>query len=78
MKTITFEEALENLEKTVERLESGDLPLEKALEEFEQGVRMSRLCSQKLEEAEKKVELLLKVADGKPQTSLFDIKNLDD
>jgi exodeoxyribonuclease VII small subunit len=78
MKNITFEEALENLEKTVERLESGDLPLEKALQEFEKGVRMSRLCSQKLEEAEKKVELLLNVTNGKPQTSLFDMKNLNE
>ena len=78
MKNITFEEALENLEKTVERLESGDLSLEKALQEFEKGVKMSRICTQKLEETEKKVELLLNVANGEPQTSLFDMKNLDE
>ena len=78
MKNITFEEALENLEKTVERLESGDLSLEKALQEFEKGVKMSRICTQKLEETEKKVELLLNVTNGEPQTSLFDMKNLDE
>ena len=78
MKDITFEEALESLEKTVERLESGDLPLEKALEVFEKGVKMSRICTKKLEEAEKKVELLLHVTNGEPQTSLFDMNNRDE
>jgi len=78
MKNFTFEEALQNLEKTVLQLESGDLPLEKALETFEKGVKMSRLCTQKLEEAEKKVELLLNVTNGEPQTSLFNMTNLSE
>ncbi|PIE33505.1 exodeoxyribonuclease VII small subunit [candidate division KSB3 bacterium] len=78
MKKMTFETALEHLEKAVTELESGELPLEKALETFEHGVKMSRLCTQKLEEAEKKVELLLKVTDGTPQTRLFDMNNLQD
>ncbi len=73
---MTFEEALTYLEKAVEQLESGDLTLDKALETFEQGVKMSRICSQKLEEAEKKVELLLNVTDGEPQTALFDMNTL--
>ena len=73
---ISFEEALQKLETAVQQLESGDLSLEQALETFENGVKMSRLCSQKLEESEKKVELLLAVEDGQPQTALFDMNSL--
>jgi exodeoxyribonuclease VII small subunit len=74
-----FEEALKNLEKSVEQLESGDLPLEKALEMFENGIKMSRVCSKKLEEAEQKVELLLGVSeDGEAQTTLFDTDMLEE
>ncbi len=77
MENITFEKALEKLENTVEQLESGDMPLEKALEIFEAGVKMSRICTKKLEETERKVELLLNVTDeGDPQTSLFDTESL--
>ena len=49
-----FEKALQQLEKTVEQLESGDVTLEKSLELFETGVKMSRLCAKQLEEAEQK------------------------
>ena len=73
---MSFEEALQKLETSVQQLESGDLSLEQSLEIFEQGVKMSRLCSQKLEESEKKVELLLNVDAGKPQTALFDMNSL--
>lgn len=73
-----FEEALKKLEKSVEQLESGDLPLEKALEVFENGIKMSHICSKKLEEAEQKVELLLGVSDdGEAQTTLFDTDMLE-
>ena len=78
MKNITFEEALKKLEESVERLEGGELPLEKALEEFERGINMSRICTQKLGEAEKKVELLLNVTNGEPQTTLFDMNGLNE
>lgn len=73
-----FEEALTKLEEAVQQLESGELPLEKSLDVFETGVKMSRICTKKLEEAEKKVELLLDVKDGEPQTSLFDMKPLEE
>jgi exodeoxyribonuclease VII small subunit len=74
-----FEEALKKLEKSVEQLESGDLSLEKALEVFENGIKMSRVCSKKLEEAEQKVELLLGVSnDGEAQTTLFDTDMLEE
>jgi exodeoxyribonuclease VII small subunit len=73
-----FEEALAKLEEAVKKLEAGDLPLDKALEIFETGVKMSRICTKKLEEAEKKVELLLDVKDGEPQTSLFNTTTLQE
>jgi exodeoxyribonuclease VII small subunit len=79
MKNMKFEEALKKLEETVEQLESGDLPLEKALEVFEMGIKMSRICTQKLEEAEQKVEVLLGVSDdNQPQTTLFDMNAIEE
>jgi exodeoxyribonuclease VII small subunit len=64
-----FEDALNKLEKIVSKLEDGDIPLEESLKLFEEGIRISRLCNQKLEEAEKKVEFLMKGKNGviKPQ-----------
>ncbi len=59
----SFEESLNELEALVKELEGGDLPLEKALEKFEQGVRLSEACRKKLEEAERKVEILIKKND---------------
>ena len=78
MDNITFEEALKHLEQSVEQLESGELALEKSLEVFETGIKMSRICHRKLEEAEQKVELLLGVTDGEPQTSLFEASQLQE
>ncbi len=59
-----FEEALEKLEKIVQRLEDANLPLDEALSLFEEGIKLSRFCSQKLDEAEKKVEILLRDDSG--------------
>jgi exodeoxyribonuclease VII small subunit len=67
-----FEEALEELEAIVERLESGELSLEESLTAFEQGVRLVNLCNQKLNEVEKKIELLVKDKEGKLQLKLLD------
>lgn len=58
-KKLNFEKALAQLEKAVKELENGDLTLEESLECFEQGVRMVKLCRKKLDEAEKKVEVLV-------------------
>ena len=55
-----FEETLGSLENIVAQLESGELPLEQALELFEQGVNLTRSCQQQLEDAERKVEVLLR------------------
>ena len=56
----TFEKAMNKLEKIVQELESSDLPLEKAIKKFEEGVRLSKFCSEKLDETEKRITILLK------------------
>ena len=60
-----FESALEELEQVVEQLESGELSLEDSLGAFEKGVGLVRLCNQKLNEAEKKIEMLVRDKEGK-------------
>jgi len=57
--TVSFEEAMERLEDIVGRLENGDVPLEKAIELFQQGMKLSHLCSRKLEQVERKIEMLV-------------------
>jgi len=66
-----FEECLQQLEKIVEQLEHGDLPLEKSLQLFEEGVRLSNTCRKELESAEGKVEILMKQG-GKLQAEPFE------
>ena len=66
----SFESCLEQLEKTVKELETGDLQLEKSLELFEKGMALSETCRKQLEEAETRVELLIK-KDGKIQPEPF-------
>jgi len=61
---IKFEEALTRLEEIVEKLEDGDLPLDESLSAFEEGIRLSRICAKLLNEAERKVEILIKGEDG--------------
>jgi len=60
---IKFEEALTRLEEIVEKLEDGDLPLDESLSAFEEGIRLSRICAKLLNEAERKVEILIKGED---------------
>ena len=67
-----FEDALNKLEKIVSKLEEGDIPLEESLKLFEEGIRLSRFCNQKLDEAEKKVEILLKGKGGLLKAYPFD------
>ncbi len=71
-KEISFEEALRRLEEIVKELEEAELPLEKSLEVFEEGVRLSRQLNQKLSEAEKKVEILLRNEAGEKVSVPFD------
>ena len=65
MATEKFETALKKLEEVVRKLEQGDLPLEESLKAFEEGVKQAAFCSKKLNEAEKRIELLLKQKDGR-------------
>jgi exodeoxyribonuclease VII small subunit len=67
----TFETSLEALEQIVRQLEDGDLPLEKSLELFEQGIRLSRECQERLSQAERRIEVLLRDNQGRPVTSPF-------
>ncbi|WP_226703976.1 exodeoxyribonuclease VII small subunit [Microbulbifer elongatus] len=73
-KTATFESALEELEQLVERLESGDLPLDEALSDFERGVKLTRECQQKLASAEQKVKVLME-ENGQVQELPFDAED---
>ena len=70
----SFEKAINDLEKIVKALESGDLPLEKALEKFEAGIKLSRYCTETLDEAEKRVTLLMGDETGEPVEKPFDGK----
>jgi exodeoxyribonuclease VII small subunit len=71
----TFEEALSQLEALVARLEGGDLPLEEALRAFEEGVRLTRLCAERLEDAERRVHLLMRTPEGAEREVPFDLGN---
>lgn len=73
-----FESSLEALEKIVRELEQGDLPLEKSLELFEQGVRLSRECQERLSQAERRIEILLRDTEGRPVASPFEGSTSED
>jgi len=60
----TFEQSMKHLERIVQELEEGDLPLEKAIKKFEEGIKLTKLCSEKLDETEKKISVLLKNSEG--------------
>ena len=68
----TFEASLEALERIVQELEQGDLPLEKSLELFEQGIGLSRQCQERLSQAERRIEVLLGDNQGRPVVSAFE------
>ncbi len=71
MPEIKFETAMKKLEKIVEELEKGELDIDKSLEIFEEGIKMSRVCSKKLTEAEQKIEKLTKGENGQLVAELF-------
>jgi len=60
----TFESAIEQLDTIVRELETGDIPLEQAIKIFEEGIKLSQLCTKRLDETEEKMSLLIKAADG--------------
>jgi len=73
-KELSFEQAMEELEKIVEKLEEGDVPLEKAIHYFQEGMKLSKLCHEKLEKVEKQMDYILK-ENG--QLESFDIQEED-
>ena len=73
MAEIKFEDALKKLEKIVEDLEKGDLSLDEALKKYQEGIELSRSCSSRLENAKKKIDVLVKNKKGE-----FEFKPLDD
>jgi exodeoxyribonuclease VII small subunit len=64
MEEIKFEEALERLESIVKKMEQGEMTLEESLDAFEEGIKLSRFCSKKLDDIERRVEVLLKGNNG--------------
>ncbi len=78
MGEIKFEKAIQRLEKIVEDLETGELDIDKSLEIFEEGIKMSRVCSKKLSEAEAKIEKLTRDQKGELVTELFPVEEKND
>lgn len=68
----SFEASLEALEQIVQDLEQGDLPLEKSLELFEHGIRLSRECQERLSQAERRIEVLMRDNQGRVTVSGFE------
>ena len=74
MGEIKFEKAIQRLEKIVDDLEKGEMDIDKSLEIFEEGIKMSRVCSKKLNEAEAKIEKLTKNQKGELVSELFPVE----
>ena len=72
-KALNLEKALKDLETIVDELESGDLPLDKAMKKFEDGIKLTRNCQAALKDAEQKVEILLKSVGGDEDLEDFEI-----
>jgi exodeoxyribonuclease VII small subunit len=70
----TFEEALEELETIAQKLESGELTLDESIQYYEKGLALAKFCRQKLEEAERKIEILQKQPDGSIQKKSIKVK----
>jgi exodeoxyribonuclease VII small subunit len=76
-KSEQFEDALKRLQVIVETLERGDLPLEQAMESFAEGMQLVQMCHKKLEEAERKVQMLVKDQQGSWTAALFESASQD-
>ena len=74
MEKINFEENMEKLEKIVTDLEKGELNLDDSVKKFEEGINISKECNKILEDAEKKITILVKKEDGKTDEENFDAK----
>lgn len=74
----TFEIAMKQLELIAQELESGELSLELAMKKFEEGIQLSRFCSKKLDETERRITILLQDSNGSVQELPFDDKQTQD
>lgn len=74
-KDLSFEEALKQLESIVEKLEKGEIPLEESLKLFEEGIHLIRLCQEKLEGVEKRIEKLVEGKEGSISLEPFELKD---
>ncbi|HZD51772.1 MAG TPA: exodeoxyribonuclease VII small subunit [Woeseiaceae bacterium] len=72
-KPLNLEQSLEALEALIEELESGEPPLEQAMQKFEQGIKLTRSCQAALKDAEQRVEILLKNAGGEEALEEFEV-----
>lgn len=72
-KPVNLEKSIADLETLVDELESGDLPLEKAMKKFEDGIKLTRQCQAALKEAEQKVEILVQSTGGEENLEPFDL-----
>ena len=75
MGEVKFEKAIQRLEKIVDDLEKGELDIDKSREIFEEGIKMSRVCSKKLNEAEAKIEKLTRDQKGELVAELFPVED---
>ncbi|MCD5390958.1 exodeoxyribonuclease VII small subunit [candidate division NPL-UPA2 bacterium] len=78
MAEVKFEEALKKLENIVEGLEGGNLSLDEAVKKYEEGMKLAKICTKKLEEAERKVEVLVKSEGGRKEKKPFDTSKLEE
>lgn len=76
--SIKFESAVKRLEEIVNKLEGGDLSLDDSIKLFEEGVRLYQVCIKRLDEAEKKVEILLKDKNGNKMLKSFQMENTEE
>ena len=72
-KPLNLEKSLQDLEALIDELESGELPLEQAMQKFEEGIRLTRNCQAALKDAEQRVEILLKSAGGDEALEEFEV-----
>ena len=74
----TFESAMKQLEQIAQELEAGELSLEMAMKKFEEGIQLSRFCTKKLDETERRIAILLQDSDGSVQEVPFEDKQAED
>mgnify|MGYP003393598532 CR=1 FL=1 len=78
IENIKFESAVKRLEEIVNKLEAGDLSLDDSIKLFEEGIRLYQVCIKRLDEAEKKVEILLKDKNGNKMLKSFQMENAEE